>query len=318
MLAPVPYFGGKRSVATEVWERFGDVDQYIEPFCGSAAILLAAPSPASLEVIGDMNGFIANFWRSVRYQPASVAEWADYPVSHIDLGARHTWLMEQRERLAMELHDCDWPGDPKAAGWWLWGQCAWIGSGWCEWDKPTSEVPSVTDAGQGIQAIGKIPHVIDTGRGIQAIGQIPHVTGAGQRIQRENRTAWVWIHKLAQRLDRVRAIHGNWTRCLNHHYGKDKTAIFFDPPYKSFESLYGVSQPIAGDVEAWAREHPSLHIALCGHIGDYDLPGWDIFKWSRSAATYGSIKTKTEECIWFSPGCLPAKQMGLFNFGDAQ
>lgn len=53
--APFPYFGGKRDVAGLVWARLGRVKQYIEPFCGSAAILLGAREPASLEVVGDAN-----------------------------------------------------------------------------------------------------------------------------------------------------------------------------------------------------------------------------------------------------------------------
>lgn len=133
--APFPYFGGKRTVAADVWSRLGSPKQYIEPFCGSAAILLAAPRPASLEVVCDGNGFIANFWRATKYQPAEVARWADYPVCHIDMGAAHVWLMEQRERIGSELLDIEWPGDAKAAGRWLHGQCCWIGSGWCEWDR---------------------------------------------------------------------------------------------------------------------------------------------------------------------------------------
>jgi hypothetical protein len=51
-------------------------------------VLLAAPRPAALEVVCDASGFIANFWRAVKNQPAAVAEAADYPVSHIDLGGR--------------------------------------------------------------------------------------------------------------------------------------------------------------------------------------------------------------------------------------
>ena len=123
-------FGGKRDVGALVWQRLGSVTQFIEPFRGSAAILQSAPSPASLEVVNDLNGFLANFWRAVKHQPGEVARWCDYPVSHIDLGARHRWLMEHRADLAA-LHDADWPGDAKIAGWWLWGQCCWIGSGWC-------------------------------------------------------------------------------------------------------------------------------------------------------------------------------------------
>ena len=175
MNSPFPYFGGKRTVAAAVWARLGSPAQYIEPFCGSAAVLLACPRPAALEVVCDGSGFIANFWRAVKHQPAAVAEWADYPVSHIDLGARHGWLMAQRDRIGEAMQDPDWPGDAKVAGWWLWGQCCWIGSGWCDW---FGKIPHASDAGRGVQAIGQIPHVSDAGMGADAL-----LTSCG-------RTAW--------------------------------------------------------------------------------------------------------------------------------
>jgi hypothetical protein len=331
MKAPFPYFGGKRTVAGEVWSRFGRPKQYIEPFCGSAAILLAAPVPASLEVVNDANGFIANFWRAVKHQPATVAYWCDYPVSHIDLGARHGWLMDHRADLEA-LHDPDWPGDAKIAGWWLWGQCAWIGSGWCEWDavgkvphagnagrgiQAVGQVPHAGDAGMGIQAVGQVPHAGNAGRGIQAVGQVPHAgdagMGEGELLTSCGRTAWAWLHRLADRLERVRVVHGNWSRCLNSHYGAEETAVFLDPPYRAYEALYGAGEKLVADeVEAWARDNAGLRVALCGHVGDYDLPGWTEHRWSREGNTYGSDKTKDAECIWFSPACLAKTgQIGL-------
>jgi DNA adenine methylase len=218
--APFPYFGGKRDVARLIWQRFGRVRQYIEPFCGSAAVLLGAREPASLEVVGDVNGFLANFWRAVKHQPAEVAQEADYPVSHIDLGARHVWLMGQRDRLGSELQDPLWPGDARVAGWWLWGQCCWIGSGWCEW-------------------LGQVPHASDAGMGVQALGQVPHAgnAGRGELLTSSGRTAWRWLHELANRLERVRVVHGAWDRCLNNHYGDLSTAVFLDPPYRAYEKL---------------------------------------------------------------------------------
>jgi len=313
MRAPFPYFGGKRSVAEAVWTRLGSPTQYIEPFCGSAAVLLAAPRPAALEVVCDASGFIANFWRAVKHQPGAVAEWADYPVSHIDLGARHGWLMAARDRLAA-LHDPEWPGDAQVAGWWLWGQCCWIGSGWCEW---IGQVPHAGNAGMGIQAIGKVPHASDAGRGIQAIGKVPHASDAGRGPllwTSGGRAAWVWLHRLAGRLERVRVVHGEWSRCLNNHFGGADTAVFLDPPYRSYEALYGRGAMVADEVEAWAREHADLRIALCGHRGDYNLPGWDAVEWSRGRLTYAGGKTTEEECVWYSPACLPAtrEQLGLW------
>lgn len=302
----MPFFGGKRSIAADVWQRLGTPKQYIEPFCGSAAVLLAAPAPASLEVVNDGSGFIANFWRAVKYQPAAVAEAADYPVSHICLGAAHTWLMEQRERIGSELHDIEWHGDAKVAGRWLHGQCCWIGSGWCDWN-----------------AVGQIPHASDAGRGVQAVGQIPHAGNAGRGegydalLTSGGRTAWRWLHLLADRLERVRIVHGDWSRCLNNHYGGDDTAVFLDPPYRSYERLYGANAPVADAVEIWAREHGDLRIALCGHIGDYDLSGWDAVEWSRGKLTYSGGETTEKECVWYSPACLGAPQPSLFGHDEA-
>ena len=306
MIAPFPYFGGKRTIVDDVWSRLGSPTQFIEPFCGSAAMLLGAPKAAQLEVICDGSGFIANFWRAVKHQPGKVAEWADYPVSHIDVGARHRWLMDQRDRLGAALQDPDWPGDAKIAGWWVWGQCCWIGSGWCDWSRSTpvsddsGQVPHASDAGRGLQAVGKVPHVSDAGRGEPAF-----LTSTG-------RVAWRWLNELAGRLERVRVVHGDWSRCLNNHYGGNDTAVFLDPPYRAYEKLYGVSTPVADEVAEWARKNAHLRIALCGHRGDYDLPGWDVVDWSRGRLTYGGGKTTAEECVWYSPACLPRVMMDLF------
>ena len=295
MLAPFPYFGGKRKVIDLVWQRFGSLLQYTEPFCGSAAMLLGAPRTHSLEVIGDANGFIANFWRAVSAQPAEVARWADYPVSHVDLSARHHWLLERRAELAAGLLDADWPGDAKTAGWWLWGQCAWIGSGWCDWERETP-LP---------EGIGQIPFVGHPGRGVQ--------------VQNNNEIPLATIARLGDRLRRVRVIHGGWDRCLNTHHAKHSGAfagIFLDPPYVAYEGLYGAQQPVAQAVAEWCRKHGGdshLRIALCGHVGDYELPGWDAVQWSRGSHTMGSSKTTTKECIWFSPNCLRPVQSTLWD-----
>ena len=78
--APFPYFGGKRKAADTVWPAFGLVDNYVEPFAGSAAMLLAAPPDATrIETINDFDGFVANFWRAVAHDPDAVAHAADWP-----------------------------------------------------------------------------------------------------------------------------------------------------------------------------------------------------------------------------------------------
>lgn len=41
-----PYLGGKSRIASQVWAALGDnIDNYIEPFCGSAAVALLQQQP---------------------------------------------------------------------------------------------------------------------------------------------------------------------------------------------------------------------------------------------------------------------------------
>ena len=77
LAAPFPYFGGKSLACSTVWQAFGDVDNYVETFCGSAAMLLGAPEGQRVETINDADGFVANFWRAVSKDDAAVAEALD-------------------------------------------------------------------------------------------------------------------------------------------------------------------------------------------------------------------------------------------------
>jgi hypothetical protein len=133
--APFPWFGGKSRVADLVWERFGDTPNYVEPFFGSGAVMLARPFPVRTETVNDLDCFIANFWRAVQKDPKLVALWADWPVNEADLHARHLWLVKREEFRERIKADPEYY-DPKIAGWWVWGISCWIGSGWCsrpEW-----------------------------------------------------------------------------------------------------------------------------------------------------------------------------------------
>lgn len=104
---------------------------------------------------------------------------------------------------------------------------------------------------------------------------------------------------------------------MNMHYG-DKgasAAVFFDPPYVGYERLYGSQEPAAIAVARWCAERPEIRIALCGHVGDYDLPGWTVVPWKRPRLTYNGGETTDKEAIWFSPACLqPDKGQRAFAF----
>lgn len=131
--APFPYFGGKSRVADLVWGRLGDVDNFIEPFCGSAAVLLRRPHPPRVETVNDADCMVANFWRATSRDPEAVAGFADGPVNEADLHARHRWLVLSDEAAEFRRRVRTEPDyfDPKVAGWWCWGLCCWIGGGWC-------------------------------------------------------------------------------------------------------------------------------------------------------------------------------------------
>lgn len=158
LAAPFPWFGGKSLACADVWAAFGDVDNYVEPFAGSAAMLLGAPEGKRVETINDADGFVANFWRAVANDAESVAEHADWPCNEADLFSRHSWLVRGNQSLLDNLHgDPSWY-DAKIAGWWCWGLCNWIGSGWC-----SGTGPWIHDGDTLVDA-RKLPHLGDAGQ----------------------------------------------------------------------------------------------------------------------------------------------------------
>ena len=120
MQAPFPWFGGKRKVASEVWAAMGDVDNYVEPFAGSLAVLLERPAwhAGKVETVNDADQYLANFWRALSCDPDAVAYHADWPVNEADLFARHMWLVnEGRRQLAAGMDaDPDWFDAKSPAG----------------------------------------------------------------------------------------------------------------------------------------------------------------------------------------------------------
>ena len=88
-------FGGKSRVSHIVWDYFGDVRNYVQPFAGSLAVLLGRPTDAKIETVNDLDCWIANFWRALQHDPEQLAAHADWPVNEADLHARHLWLVKQ-------------------------------------------------------------------------------------------------------------------------------------------------------------------------------------------------------------------------------
>ena len=325
--APFPWFGGKRTIAPAVWERFGEIKNYVEPFFGSGAVLLQRPMTfKSIETVNDKDRYLSNFWRAVRSDPEQVAFYADCPVNEADLEAKHYWLVTTgAQSLVQGLVDPDW-FDPKVAGWWVWGICSWIGSEWCAGTGPWA----VGD--QGFYNYKKLcPEV--AGQGIKR--QLPHLGNAGQGINRKRpqeitRKDFIlsWMLRLSERLRDTRVCCGDWTRVCGPSVTikQGLTGVFLDPPYglKATRSkVYNEDDfSIADSVKQWAVENgnnPLMRIALCGYDTEHDMPSdWTTLPW-KAVGGYGSQgqgrgrENAARETLWFSPHCL--KIATLFERG---
>jgi DNA adenine methylase len=65
---PFPYYGGKARLAPWIVSLLPAHRVYVEPFCGSAAVLFAKP-PSTVEVINDLDGNVVTFFRVLRERP---------------------------------------------------------------------------------------------------------------------------------------------------------------------------------------------------------------------------------------------------------
>ena len=326
--APFPYMGGKSRVAAEVWARFGDVPNYVEPFFGSGAVLFKRPAEHDwahrIETVNDADGMVANFWRALKGAPEEVARHADWPVNENDLHARHAWLKGKRESITARLEgDPDWY-DAKAAGWWVWATCLWIGGGLFAdgpWVVVNGELVNVPRE-RGVKR--KRPHLGDAGRGIHR--NLPHLGDAGMgECGQWSEHLRTYMLQLADRLRRVRVCCGDWSRVTGPTptVMNGITGVFLDPPYSQDErdaGCYAVDRPgLAAECLKWCLEHgddPRLRIALCGYAGEGHEPleanGWSVLAWKAHGGYSNRRKTGTNdnkhrERIWFSPHCLSAE-----------
>jgi hypothetical protein len=313
MKAPFPFFGGKSKAAELIWSRFGDVGNYVEPFAGSLAVLLARPhwpfTATRTETINDIDAYVANFWRALQADPEAVADAADFPVQEVELHARHAWLHQQAERIERLKTDPDYY-DARVAGFWAWGLSSWIGDNFCR-PNPQAAIPHLGNPGMGVNR--QLPHLGDPGMGAPG----------GCQDRRERLLGY--FQQIADRLRGVRVCCGDWTRILGpsptHRFGL--TGVLLDPPYDVAGTDYGrPSAGISSAVREWAREagkNPDMRIALCGYAEEAhgaELPGWEAVEWKAGGGynNLGDGANRKRERIWFSPACIVAgaKQGTLF------
>lgn len=322
MKAPFPYFGGKRAVADRVWAALGDVRHYIEPFCGSCAVLLMRPTwhKHRVETVNDADGHLANVWRALQFAPDEVARWCDWPVNHADLQARKLELNAGFEQLAERVNADAKYYDARLAGYYIWCASCWIGSGLiCP-----GQIPHVSDAGKGVHAAGRMPHVSDAGTGVHAAGQRMHL-GDNEADVRDpyNTRLFAWFRELAARLRYVRVVCGDWTQVCGGSWQTKlgPCGIFFDPPYSDVAErdmgVYTVDcGQVAHAVRAWCLERGGerdMRIVLAGYYEEHESlldAGWSVERWSAQGGYSSTSRNETRgkvnrhrEALFFSPHC---------------
>ena len=321
LTAPFPWFGGKSRVSRLVWERFGDVPNYVEPFAGSMAVLLGRPHAAKVETVNDKDALLCNFWRAIAFDPEATAGWANWPVNESDLHARHAWLVQQKAELKALLEGNPHYFDAKLAGWWVWGINSWIGDNWCCGKGPWNVVEGRLARGNSAAGISrKRIELGNNGKGIN------------RTIGRPDRGAYSLhlFESLSTRLRDVRVACSEWDCVLGNLVtaGHGLTAVLLDPPYDGElrNMNYATDQlGISKRVRDWAianGQNPLLRIALCGFEGEHVMPAdWECVEW-KTRGGYGSQGTglgrenASKERVWFSPACLkPARsQQSTFAF----
>lgn len=294
---------------------------YEEPFANSLALLLANPDydwqrgrwlvdPPPIETVNDLDPFISNFWRALQHDPDGVADHADWPVSEADLHARHLWLVKQGESWFRDrmMEDPDFY-DVKIAGWWVWGACQWIGSGWCALDYSRGagrtreggveiKRPEL-QSGKGVHRLSlQRPELNNRGNGIHR-GAWQRAAGQAQPDAGERDALHDYFYRLAERLRYVRVTCGDWSRVTGRSVTWNNTcargsasftSIVLDPPYSASagrkKDLYAEDDlDVAHQVREWCLEeiedtntgfagpryeHPRLRIVLFGYAAEHD------------------------------------------------
>ena len=205
---------------------------------------------------------------------------------------------------------------PKRAGWWVWGQCAWIGSGWCSGKGPWQSVDGrLVKGNPGMGINRQIPHLGNPGRGINR--QIPHLGNPGR-----GETIRAWARLLAERLRDARVCCGDWGRVVTPSataYTNSATiGVFVDPPYSDADikrDLYSIDERgVAEAVRVWAAEagaDPKMRIVLASYDTHPMPDGWREVPWIAARANcYGNTDNPRRETLWLSPHCLGAPTQG--------
>jgi len=288
-----PYIGGKYTVAPEINRRFGAIDTRIDAFTGSSSWILASP-PVKHEIVNDLDGYVVNYLRAVKYAPDEVARHLDFPRAELELVARHHYIKEQLPELVARLGGDPEYYDPVIAARWAYvmAHCVMYkhqrAGGWLVQDGRL-----VYKRGEGRLRVSMTSRPLLLTRLIKERRVSEYVAALAERL-RNVCIFWNDFEIVAEKADRP-------------DYGI--VGILLDPPYPRHLRDFDYDTDGADVWQRAARwavangDDPKLRIAVCGYNdaeSDALFPQtWTRFIWRRS----GIGRHKDRECIWFSPHC---------------
>jgi site-specific DNA-adenine methylase len=288
-----PYVGGKYTVAPEINRRFGAIDTRIDAFTGSSSWILASP-PVKHEIVNDLDGYVVNYLRAVKYAPDEVARHLDFPRAELELIAYHHYTRDRLPELIAKLGGDPEYYDPVLAARWAYVMAH-------------SLIHKHKRAGGWSVRDGRLMYERGNGR-IRGSMTSRHLLLT--RLLKERRV-FEYITSLSERLRCVQVWWNDFEVVVEKADSSDFgiVGILLDPPYP--RHLRDFDYDTDG-TEVWQRaarwavangDNPKLRIAVCGYNdaeSDALFPhSWTRFVWRRS----GIGQNKDRECIWFSPHC---------------
>ena len=288
-----PYIGGKYTIAPEINRRFGAIDTRIDAFTGSSSWILAS-EPAKYEIVNDLDGYVVNYLRAVKYAPEEVARHLDFPRAELELIAYHHYTRDRLPELVARLGGDPDYYDPILAARWAYVMAYKLD-------------PSLQKPGGWLVRDGRLMYARGEGR-IRGSMTTTHRVLA--RLVKERRVS-EYVAALSERLRGVQVWWNDFEvvveKADRSEFGV--VGILLDPPYPRHLRDYDYD---TDDADIWNRaarwavangDNPKLRIAICGY-NDADSDAlfphsWRRFVWRRS----GLGQYKDKECIWFSPHC---------------
>ena len=288
-----PYVGGKYTVAPEINKRFGEIDTRIDAFTGSSSWILASP-PVAYEIVNDLDGYVVNYLRAVKYAPEAVAQHLDFPRAELELIAYHHYTRDRLTELVSRLGGDPEYYDPVIAARWAYVMAH-------KYD------PSLNKSGGWLVHDGRLIYERGAGRIRGSLNSRPSLLA---RLVKERRVS-EYVAALSKRLRNVCIFWNDFKVVVEKadHSEFGVVGVLLDPPYPRHLRDYDYDTDAA---DVWHRaarwavsngDNPRLRIAVCGYNdADSDAlfpSGWARFVWRRS----GVGQNKDRECIWFSPHC---------------